>query len=77
MLSLRACMCVCMHVCVVTFLNQALYGIYDIFTKFAENVYGCENMSLKNFVLILKYNMAAIAECSKIIDMFLNFKYCS
>ena len=46
--SLRAYVCVCMHVCVVTFLNQALYLIHlcnDIFTKFTENFYGCENMS--------------------------------
>ena len=50
--SLHAC--VCMHVCVVTFLNQTLYRIYNIFTKFAENDIGCENMSVKNFVLILK-----------------------
>ena len=55
--------------CIVTFLNQALFGIYDIFTKFAENVYGCENMSVKNFVLILKNNMAAIDDCLTIIDM--------
>ena len=42
----------------------------DIFTKFAENVYGCENLSETNFVLILKNNMAAIANYLKIIDMF-------
>ena len=30
---------------------------------FAENVYGCENISIKNFVLILKNNMAAIVDC--------------
>ena len=33
-----------------------------IFTKFAEHVYDCENMSLKIMVLILKNNMAAIAD---------------
>ena len=33
-----------------------------IFTKFAEHVYDCENMSVKIMVLILKNNMAAIAE---------------
>ena len=32
--------------------------------------YGCENMSVKHFVLILKTNMAAIANYSKIINMF-------
>ena len=68
--SLHACVHVCLHVCIVTFLNQALYRSYDIFTKFAENVYGCENLSLKNCVLILKNNMAAMGNCSKIIDMF-------
>ena len=70
--SLQTCMraCVCLHAhCQI--LNQALYGIYEIYTKFAENVYGCENMSVKNFVLIfLKNNMAAMADCLKIIDMF-------
>ena len=25
----------------------------DIFTKFAENIYGCENMSVKKIVVIL------------------------
>ena len=33
-----------------------------IFTKFAEHVYDCENMSVKIMVLILKNNMAAIAD---------------
>ena len=39
----------------------------DIFTRFAENVYGCENMSVKHFALVLKRKMAAIALiCSKV-----------
>ena len=41
----------------------------DIFTKFAPHAYGSENMSVENFALILKNNMAAIADCFKIIDM--------
>ena len=55
------CMRACMHVCVlyIAFIMHVclLYIAFiyeDIFTKFAENVYGCENMCLKNFVLILK-----------------------
>ena len=44
-----------------------IYG--DIFTKFAGNVYGYENLSLKNFSLILKNKMAAIANCLKIINL--------
>ena len=51
--SIRAwgCACVCAF---VTLLNQAYISfIYeDIFTKFAENVYGCNNMSVKNSALI-------------------------
>ena len=41
----------------------------DIFTKFAENVYGYANMSVQNFGLMLKNKMAAIAVCLKIIKM--------
>ena len=33
-----------------------------IFTKFAEDVYDCEHMSVKIMVLILKNNMAVIAD---------------
>ena len=43
---MNACMCV-----FITFLNHKLYISFsyeDIFTKFAEDVYGCENMSVKN-----------------------------
>ena len=56
----------------VTFLHNPLYiFIYeDIFTKFAVKVYGCESMSVKNFVLILKHKIAPIADCLKIINMF-------
>ena len=41
----------------------------DIFTKFAGNVYGYENLFLQNFSLILKEKMAAIANCLKIIKV--------
>ena len=41
----------------------------DIFTKFAGNVYGYKNLSLKNFSLILKNKMAAIANCLKIVKV--------
>ena len=58
--------CVCLS---YFYFNLYISFIYeDIFTKFAENVYGYENMSLKYFVLILKKNMATMAECSKIIE---------
>ena len=40
------------HACVYLshfYVNLYVTVIYeDIFTKFAENVYGCENMSVKN-----------------------------
>ena len=42
----KCLLCVCMRV-FVTFLHQSLYLFEDIFTKFAENVYGCEIMSEK------------------------------
>ena len=49
-------------------INCHISFIYeDIFTKFTENVYGYENLSLKNCSLILKNKMAAIAYCLKII----------
>ena len=45
------CAHVCMHVCVRLshfYINLYISFIYeDIFAKFAENVYGCENMSVK------------------------------
>ena len=51
--------------------NLHISFIYeDIVAKFAENVYGYENMSVKHFVLIVKNKMATIADCSKIINMF-------
>ena len=55
----------------VTFcINLNTSFIYkDIFTKFAGNVYGYENLSLHNFSLILKNKMAAIADCLKIIKV--------
>ena len=52
-------------VCLSRFcINLNISFIYeDIFTKFAGNVYGYENLSLKNFSLILKKKVAAIANC--------------
>ena len=51
-------------------INLNISFIYeDIFTKFAGNVYGYENLSLKNFSLILKNKMAAIANCLKIVKV--------
>ena len=48
-------------------INLNISFIYiDIFTKFAGNVYGYENLSLQNFSLIFKNKMAAIANCLKI-----------
>ena len=45
-------------------INLNISFIYkDIFTKFAAKVYGYENLCLKNFSLILKTKMAAIANC--------------
>ena len=51
----------------ITFLHKPIISfIYkDIFTKFARNVYGHENLSVQNFGLILKNKMAAIADCLK------------
>ena len=53
-------------------LHKPLYLINyeDMFTKFTQNVYSYENRSLKNFVPILKNKMAAIDDCSIIINMF-------
>ena len=45
------------------------FNYKDIFTKFAGNVYGYENLSLQNFSMILKNKMAAIANCLKIIKV--------
>ena len=44
------CMCACMCA-FVTFLNQLhiSFSYEDIFTKFAENVYGCANISVNNY----------------------------
>ena len=55
-------------------LGEGLYSLSalvynDIFTKFAGNVYGYENLSLQNFSLILKNKIAAIANCLKIIKV--------
>ena len=45
------------------------FNYKDIFTKFAGNVYGYENLSLQNFSLILKNKMAAIANWLRIIKV--------
>ena len=51
-------------------INLNISFIYkDIFTKFAWNVYGYENLSLQNFSLIWKNKMAAIANCLKIVKV--------
>ena len=51
-------------------INLNISFIYeDIFTKFAGNVYGYENLSLNNFSLTLKNKMATIANCLKIVKV--------
>ena len=51
-------------------INLNISFIYEhIFTKFAGNVYGYKNLSLKNFSLTLKNKMAAIANCFKILKV--------
>ena len=69
---MKHCPCVCANMCafVPFFINHKISFIYeDIFTKFPENVYRCENMPVTIFLLILKNKMASIADCLKIIDM--------
>ena len=65
---MRAFACVCLsHI----FKLYVTFSCEDILPKYAENVFmAVKNMSGKIMVLILKNNMAAIADCSKIIDMF-------
>ena len=67
------CMCDGVHECVcpsLFYINLNISFIYkDIFTEFAGNVYGYENLSVQNFGLILKNKMAAIANCLKIIKV--------
>ena len=41
--------------------NLYILFIYEDI-RFGKNIYGCENMSIKNFILILK-QMAPIADC--------------
>ena len=51
-------------------INLNISFIYEhIFTKFAGNVYGYKNLSLKNFSLTLKNKMAAIANCFRILKV--------
>ena len=63
--AFRMLVCACVHLPVHLshfYINLNISFIYkDIFTKFAGNVYCYENMSVKNFGLILKNKMAAIA----------------
>ena len=63
----------CVHACVhLSHFKIKLYISFsyeDIFTKFTENVYGCENISVKHDGTHKK-NMAAIANYWKIIGMF-------
>ena len=47
--------------------NSFIYK--DIFTKCAGNVYDYKNLSVQNFGLILKIEMAGIAYCLKIIKL--------
>ena len=67
------CMCACVRLSVRSSrfcINLNISFIYeDVFTKFARNVYGYENLSLKNFSLILKNKMSAIANCLKIVKV--------
>ena len=52
------------------YINLNISFIYeDIFTKFAGNVYGYENLSVPNLSLILKNKMATRANCLKIIKV--------
>ena len=73
MRSICVCKHACMHVFAYFYINLYISFIYeDILTKFAENVYGCENMSVKNFVSFRKKQNVGliIAYCLKIINMF-------
>ena len=62
-------MYVCVHACVcLSHFKIMLYISFsyeDVFTKFAENVCGCEDMSVKNSGTYFKKdnNIAAIADC--------------
>ena len=68
--SVRACVCLSVRPSIHFCINHNISFIYkDIFTKFAGNVYGYENLSLQKFSLILKNKMAAIANCLKIIKV--------
>ena len=60
LLCVRASVCLCVSLSRFHInLNMSL--IYkDIFTKYAGNVYGYKNLSVQNFGLILKNEMAAI-----------------
>ena len=60
---IHACIC---HILTSTFISDSFMQIHS---KNLQNVYSCENMSVKIFGLILKSNMATIADCLKIIDL--------
>ena len=61
----------CIRLFVTFYINLNISFIYkDIYTKFAGNVYGYDNLSVQDFGLILQNKMAAIANCLKIIKVF-------
>ena len=47
------CMCMCEYVCLSHFYIKVYISLIfeNIFSRFAENVYGCENRSVKSLVL--------------------------
>ena len=56
---------------VTFYINLKISFVYEDIFKFAENVYGYENMSVKKFVDFLKYKMATMSNFSKIINMLI------
>ena len=69
-MCVRTCIRTCVRPFVMFCINLNISFIYkDIFTKYAGNVYGYENLSLQNFSLIWKNKMAAIANCLKIVKV--------
>ena len=69
--SLHVCTCDCMYVCVVTFLIK-LYMAFMISSLYLQRMFMAVKTCLLKikFVLIFKHNMAAIADYSKLTDMF-------
>ena len=64
----------CVHACVHLshfYINVNISFIYEDIFKFAKKIVcGSENMCVKKFCTHLKKKQVAIADCSKIIDMF-------